>query len=276
MLAGALLLAGAEPEELVTAVLAAVRGHPGLAAGDALGANVTMLTAVLGLAALVRPLPFSGRVRSYALLSSATGLGAVAVVADGHAGRVEGVLLLLAYAVGVGVVWWREKAPPVLGELAEGAEDDDDGDGDGRPPAVGLLLALAGVGVMTAGGAVAVEGATRVVRLLGQSDTSVGLTVLALVTTAELFALVVAAARRGVAEIAVAGVVGSATCNATLTLGAAAAARPLTTGPVLGPAIAAALLPAVLVVVARSGRLGRLPGAVLVAGYAVFAATSLT
>ena len=51
------LLAGAEPEELLTAVLAALRDRPGLAVGDAIGANVTMLTACLGLAALVRPLP---------------------------------------------------------------------------------------------------------------------------------------------------------------------------------------------------------------------------
>ena len=38
------LLAGAEPEELLTAVVAALRDRPGLAVGDAVGANVTMLT----------------------------------------------------------------------------------------------------------------------------------------------------------------------------------------------------------------------------------------
>jgi cation:H+ antiporter len=52
LIAVGILLAGAEPEELITGVLASGAGHPGLAAGDALGANVTMLTATLGLAAL--------------------------------------------------------------------------------------------------------------------------------------------------------------------------------------------------------------------------------
>ena len=54
-LAIGLVLAGAEPEELVTAVFASGQHHPGIAAGDAIGANVTMLTIVLGLAALIRP-----------------------------------------------------------------------------------------------------------------------------------------------------------------------------------------------------------------------------
>ena len=54
LLATAVLLAGAEPEELLTAVLASAQDRPGLAVGDAVGANVTMLTGALGLAAVVQ------------------------------------------------------------------------------------------------------------------------------------------------------------------------------------------------------------------------------
>src|SRR5437762_12653973 len=76
----AFLLAGAEPEEMITSVIASGRHHPGLAAGDAIGANLTMLTLVLGLAALTRPLPFGGRVRGYAIWSAlAGGLAVLAV-----------------------------------------------------------------------------------------------------------------------------------------------------------------------------------------------------
>jgi cation:H+ antiporter len=48
-----------------------------------------------------------------------------------------------------------------------------------------------------------------VVRALGLTDSAIGLTLLALATTAELFALAWAAMRRGVSEIAAAGVIGS-------------------------------------------------------------------
>jgi cation:H+ antiporter len=179
--------------------------------------------------------------------------------------RLEGGLLVLAYVVLVAVVWRRERTPPALGELAELDDDDEE-----RPTGVALLLAVVGLAVMAAGGKAAVEGATRVVEGLGQTDTAVGLTVLALATTAELFALVLAAARRDLAEVAVAGVVGSATYNATLTLGVAALVHPLRTGSVVAPAVAAAVLPLVVLLLGRSGVIRRPGGLLLVAAYASY------
>lgn len=266
VLAVGLLLAGAEPEELLTAALASGSGHPGLAAGDAIGANVTMLTATLGLAALIRPVPVGHRVRVYAVLSAVAGALAAVAVLGGHVGRLEGGLLVVAYGVLVAVIWRRERRPPAIGELAEIEE----GGGKDRTPGLALLLTAVGLGVMTAGGAAAVEGATRVVRSLDQSDTSVGLTILALATTAELFALVLAAARHDVGEVAVAGIVGSAAYNATATLGTSALVAPLATGPVLAPAVLAAVLPLVLLVLARDGALRRPGGAALVVTYAAY------
>lgn len=262
VLAVAVLLAGAEPEELVTAVLAAAQDRPGFAVGDAIGANVTMLTAALGLAALVRPLPVGHRTRLYAGGSAAAGGLALATLPGGVT-RTDGGLLVLAYAALVALVWRKERQPPQIGELAELDEDDE----PGRAP---LLLLLAGVALMTAGGAAAVEGATRLVESTGADDTAIGLTALALATTAELFAIVLAAARRGVEEIAVAAIVGSAAYNATLTLGVAALVTDLPSEGATVPAIAAALLPLLLVAAARKGTLGRAAGAALLGSYAVF------
>src|SRR3954467_9550422 len=73
VLAMALLLAGAEPEEAVTAMLAAGQGHPALAAGDAIGANLVILTLTLGLAGLVAPLPVTRRALEYGAASAVFG-----------------------------------------------------------------------------------------------------------------------------------------------------------------------------------------------------------
>lgn len=62
---------------------AAARDRPGIAVGDAIGANITMLTLALGLAALVAPLPLRGRVRVYAAGATITGAAAAAVLWDG-------------------------------------------------------------------------------------------------------------------------------------------------------------------------------------------------
>lgn len=267
VLAVGLLLAGAEPEELLTGIIAAAHHHAGLAAGDALGANVTMLTLTVGLAAIVRPLPVGGRVRRYAIGSAVAGVAAVLALAGGGVGRVGGALLVAGYAVLVAVVWWFEREPPAIGELAEAAEAHH----DERSTSAGLLLVLVGMGVMAIGGELAVAGATRVVDALDVAETAVGLTLLALATTAELFALAWSAHRRGVTELAVAGVVGSAAYNATMTLGAAALVRPLRVGGLFGAGVLAAALPVVLLVLARRDRLGRSAGVALIAVYAGFA-----
>ncbi|MDQ6875073.1 MAG: sodium:calcium antiporter [Actinomycetota bacterium] len=264
VLAVGLLLAGAEPEELVTGILASAQHRPELAAGDAIGANVTLLTLALGLAALGRPLPVSRRVRSYAVLSSVAGVLAVLTLLDGRVSRVEGGLLMGAYLALVGLVWWREKQPPALGELAEVAEAGRVAKGSSTRA---LLLLLAGVGLMVGGGDLAVAGAVRVAAAFGQSDSAVGLSVLALATTAELLALFWSSARRGLGEIAVAGLIGSAACNATASLAAAALTRPLVVTGIKSAAILAAALPLVAIVLAGRGRLGRVAGIALVAAY---------
>ena len=269
--AAAFLLAGAEPEEMITAVIASGRHRPGLAAGDAIGANLTMLTLVLGLAALCRPLPFRGRVRGYAVWSALAGALAAAFIATGTVGRWQGGLLLAAYLAGVALLWWRERQPPVVGEAAEAS----DGDGEARPVPLGVALALSGIGLMAAGGWVAVGGAERVVQALHLTDSAVGLTLLALATTAELFALAWAAMRRGVSEIAVAGVIGSVAYNATASLGLAALVWPLAVSGVLAPAIAAAGLPVALLAVTAGGRLNRPTGVLLITGYAGWVAAVL-
>ena len=268
LLATAVLLAGAEPEELLTAVLASAQDRPGLAVGDAVGANVTMLTGALGLAAVVRPLPIGARTRLYA--GGSAGAGVLAVLALlGGVTRLEGVLLLLAYVALVAAVWRRERTPPVIGELAE-AQDAD----PSRRPAVALALVAVGLVVMTAGGALAVEGATRLVTAVDRSDTAIGLTVLGLATTAELFALVLAAARHGVEEVAVAAVVGSAAYNATATLGAAAVVAPLPQTALVAASVAA-VLPLAVLALSRGGSLGRAAGGSLLVAYLVFVVATL-
>ena len=267
-----LLLAGAEPEELITAVIAALRDRGGIAAGDAIGANFTMLTLVVGLAALAGGMPVGGRVRRYLVGASLLGAVAALLVAGGL-GRGEGLFLILLFAGAVGVVWVGERRPPAIGELAE-VEEETAGkeNSDGK-----LALALAGIGVMAAGGWVALLGAERVVDALGVADSVVGLTLVALATTAELLALAAAAHRQGISELAVAGVVGSAGYNSTVTLGGAALARPLVTTGVGAVAWLAAGLPLLLLALGgRSGRIPRWGGVLLVGVYVAYVAVLYT
>jgi cation:H+ antiporter len=266
VLALGILLAGAEPEEAVTAMIASGQGHPALAAGDAVGANLVILTLTLGLAALVGRLPVGRRALEYGAAAVVVGLLSWVFLRNGLLGRFEGLVLVLVYAAGVVWVWRRERTPPLIGEMAELAEDDDEASG-----AWTLPLLVLGVAGMVAGGALAVRGAEGLVDVLGVGDSVVGLTLLALATSAEMVALVWAARRRGVSELVVAGTVGAVAYNSTVTLGLAALVSPLGLGRhnvILSVAVLTAVLPLVLLTARRSGALPRPVGVVLLAAYA--------
>lgn len=260
------LLAGAEPEEAVTALLAAVQGHPALAAGDAVGANLVVLTLTLGLAALLTQLPVTRRTVEYAAAAALAGGLAALAMRDGVVGRSEGAALVLVYVAGVAWVWWRERLPPVVGEAAEHGTAGP----AGRPAPRALGLVLLGLLGMVAGGVLAVAGAEGLVGTFGATESVVGLTVLALATSAEMLALVVAAHRRGLTEVALAGALGAVGYNATVSLGLAAWAEPLLLGrdaPVLRVALVTATLPLVVLAGRRTGSLPRWLGVPLVGTY---------
>ena len=220
----ALLLAGAEPEELATSITASLRDVPAIAFGDVIGANVAICLVAVGIGAWVAPLPFGPRVRRYALAGLPLGGSAASLSWDGRVGRIEGGLLVVAYVAFVGTIWAIERHPPTLGETAELAEAIE----EERSGRVGrdLLMVVAGVVAMAIGALALVEG-VRNLSGIESTQTKLGLIVVGFATAFELVVLAWSSARRGISDAVVAAVIGSFAYNATMTLGAGALARPL-------------------------------------------------
>jgi cation:H+ antiporter len=267
----AVLLAGAEPEELATAVTASLRDVPAIAFGDVIGANVAICLVAIGLGAVLAPLPFDRQVRRYAVAGLPAGALAAWTAWDGRVGRAAGTALVASYVAFVAVIWVLERRPPSLGETAELEEA-----AAGAPRRrVGreLALVVAGVAAMAGGASALVEGIRRIsdVEL---TQTRLGLVVVGFATALELVVLAWSAARRGVTAAVVAGVVGSFTYNVTMTLGAGALARPLQVvdADVLHRPwlLMIGSLSLVVALGWRPGRLGRVSGAVCLALYPVF------
>lgn len=273
-----LLLAGAEPEELATALAATLRDSPGIAFGDVIGANVAICLVALGVGAMVAPLPFGTRVRRYALLGVPLGLIATGFVWNGHVSRLEGGVLVALYVFYVAVIWIVERRPPALGEteeLEEALLTLDQADSTGVQHWVGreLLLVLAGLVVMAVGATLLVE-AIRRISLVEATQTNLGLTLVGFATAFELVALAWSAARRGASEAVVAGVIGSYAYNVTMTLGAAALVHPLkiVDANQLHVPLVAMLASLVLVILLAvpKGYLGKAAGGVLLMAYPLF------
>jgi cation:H+ antiporter len=273
----AVLLAGAEPEELATSVTASLRHAPAIALGDVIGANVAVCLVALGVGAVVAPLPFDRQVRRYALAGLPAGALAAWVAWDGQVTRAEGLTLVTTYVVFVAAIWALERQPPVLGEAAE-VEAAVRAGGGSRRVGRELVAVLAGVAAMAVGALALVEGIRRISDV-ESTQTRLGIVVVGFATAFELVVLAWSAARRGVTAAVVAGVVGSYTYNATMTLGAGALARPLRIVDARSLHLPwLAMLGALAVVIVLSlptGRLGRRAGIVCLALYPVFVAVVL-
>lgn len=274
----ALLLAGAEPEELATVVVASAREAPGIGFGDIIGTNIAICLVALPIGAIVaRGIPFSTRVFVYAAAAIPVSALSVVFIWDAELTRVEGALLVGLYVVYVAAIWRFERAPPVLGEveeLIEAEEELSDAPG-GRQGRIGseLGLVLAGLAAMAIGSVMLVE-AVRQITDVESTQTRLGLTIVGFATAFELVMLVWSASRRGATDVALAGVVGSFGYNMTMSLGAGALVRPM----VLEDA-SSLRVPAVLMLVLFAGvialalptrRLERFVGVALLCGYPLF------
>jgi cation:H+ antiporter len=140
---------------------------------------------------------------------------------------------------------------------------------------VTLLLLLAGLVLLVAGGELLLRGASKLALSLGISPLVVGLTVVAFGTSAPEMAVSIQAAASGVTDIALGNVVGSNIFNVLFILGISAIVTPLVVAaqlirqevPVM---IGVSLL---LFALALDGRIGRGEGALLFAllvGYTAF------
>ncbi len=221
------VLAGLEPEEMLTAAIASARGAPTLAVGNVIGTNVTIVTVALGLSALIFPLVNDQSVRRQALIATLVSIIPIVLLFLGEVTQLEGVFLLVVF-VGYTLFLFRTDREAIKRMAEVEADDDDDEDEDQQLQAgprlqwKPALLTIGGLGAMAVGGPAIVEGALRFAQIVGLSRGAVGATIVSLGTGAEMFALGVSAARKKRSDILVGGILGSFAYNLLVTLGLAA------------------------------------------------------
>ncbi len=222
-----IVAAGTSMPELMVSVKASLSGNPGLAIGNVIGSNLLNIGMVLGITALFRPLRILGNTIRFEwpVLMLAT-LQFYLLARDGVIDRVEGLFLFgvmitfMAYAVWLG----RQGIVENTGENLPTASFGRSGN-----PAVqfNILAIILGGGMLALGANTLVKGAVGVAGGLGISETIIGLTIVAVGTSAPELVTSVVAALRGQGDMAVGNVVGSSIFNLLAILGVAALFKPL-------------------------------------------------
>ena len=99
-----LVAVGTSLPELVTAIVAALRGHSDIALGNVVGSNIYNILAILGVASVIGPVsvdPQIVRIDMWVMLAATVALF-VPVLFGNRLGRLYGLLLLTGYAAYVG------------------------------------------------------------------------------------------------------------------------------------------------------------------------------
>jgi cation:H+ antiporter len=257
-------ISGFELENLAAGIAANAKGLPGAAAGTFLGGTTFLAVGVSGLGALIAPI----RARLPAAALGWTALAPLPLVAlglDGELSRVDGTLLIVWFAIGLG------------GMIHAGRRvlDPEEPEQRKRHPFAWLVGGLA---LLTAGGEFLAEGIRGVVDRLGVSQTLLGNTVVAASVEAEEVARVAAPSRRGRGDLAIGNIAGTIIHFAAFNAGVIALIKPLELDAATRHLHLPMALVATLVLCATlrlQGGLSRLTGVVFLGLYAGYIAAAI-
>lgn len=267
---------GTSLPELVVSVMAAARGQPDLAVANVVGSNLANITLILGLTAIIAALPIHGRVvrLEWPFLFGIT-VVATLFMRDGALGRAEAAGFLVTLVL---FVAWTVRLAST--EVTAEERQEFDAQVAGRslrsraaPAAAVAVAVLGGIGTLVIGGRLLVDGSVRLAELAGWSPRVIGLTVVAVGTSAPEIATSIVAALRGQTDVAVANLIGSNMMNTLGILGLSGVVAPLAVSPALAGADMVWMTAATLLLfpIMRIGmRVSRVDGVLLVAVYGAY------
>ena len=216
---------GTSAPEMVVSVIGAIQSNADVAVGNVIGSNIFNVLLILGITALILPIPVTRENirRDVPLNLFVTGLLillgmklSIFSIGENLLSRWNGALFLLlfiAYLVFCFRSGKTEETPSV--------------DAPGRKLWVSLLMVAGGLGALIIGGRLFVDNATDIARLLGVSDKFIAVTILAGGTSLPELATCVAAAIKKKGQLALGNVIGSNLFNILLILGTSAVITPL-------------------------------------------------
>ena len=264
--------AGTSAPELVVSLQGALHGAPAIALGNIVGSNLVNILLILGLGAMMRPIPASPKIvlRDGGVLVASTA-ALLYLVNSGKITRIDGWALLggfVAYVVLCFVTDWRRSPLHCTGEARMRAR------GDGEPtPAMSVILLIFGLVCLFFGGGYVVDGGIAVARVYHVPQAVVGLTLIAVGSSLPELATTIAASVRGETALAVGNLIGSNIFNILLVLGLTSSVHPLAVDHLVSGIDLSAMMAAAVglpLLLASRWQLTRMQGVFLILCYVLY------
>ena len=238
MIVGLTIVAmGTSAPELAVSTVAAIEGSNEIAVSNVVGSNIFNILMVLGVCAVVRPIPVDGKVlkKDFTVVTLPT---VAMFLLMGGLGLFGGKLFHAEMASVAGTV----TRPIALGLLAvfagyiflltrqakKSRREEENSFGFRYTKGKCALLILIGAALIVGGGQAVVYSAKEIARALGMTETLIGLTVVSVGTSLPELVTSLVAAKKQETELAVGNVIGSNIFNLMMILGVSAAIHPVT------------------------------------------------
>ena len=210
---------GTSAPELAVSTSAALMGSNEIALSNVLGSNIFNLLMVLGVCAIIRPIPLDQDflARDYPVSTFST-LGLLLLCLPIACINIA-ISLLLLLTFGVYLYYLIKKAKASSSEEPATPR---------YPLWKSILFIIIGLALVIGGGQAVVYGAKEIARALGMTETLIGLTVVAVGTSLPELVTSIVAARKGDAGLAIGNVLGSNIFNLLFILGVSGLLHPIT------------------------------------------------
>ena len=210
--------------EILVSIIAASRGEPDLAIGNAIGSNIANIGMVLGATAMIRPIELtSATLRREMPALLAVSLLTVSLFLDSYLSEVDGIVLLTGLVI---VMVWLTR----LG-LRSSANDPIKAEYEAEIPSdvrtwVAAIWLVVGITLLLIGAEFLVNGAVDIARSMGVSEVVIGVTLVAVATSLPELAVTVVSALKGEYGLAIGNIVGSNIFNLLAVVGVASVIEP--------------------------------------------------
>lgn len=269
---------GTSAPELIVSLEAALTGHPEISLGNVIGSNIANIGLILGLTALILPLAVQKvsftRDMPFLIMISVM---LFAVMKDGLVSRYEGIMFVLLIICHT--IWCITQTPKPEKEEIPAPK---------YSIVMALIITVTAIAALAIGSDLLIDGASGIARNWGISERVIAITIVAFGTSVpELVTSIIAAAKKD-ADIAIGNIIGSNIFNILFVLGTSATIHPIsnysfTTFKVdllcmiaFAVALIIGIFPFRRMILkkqypdARYSSLGRISGAIILAGYIAY------
>jgi len=201
---------GTSAPEAAVSIAASFSGSAGITVGNIVGSNIMNILVILGLTALIRPLPVEkGTLKVEMPIVILVTIALYIMGRDGVLSFIDGALLAAFFISYLARLYLAAKETLPLTEEEE----------TGNSLSHDIAWTIGGGAIILVGSNITVDAAVAIAKFLGLSDRIIGLTIVALGTSLPELFTSVTAARKGNVDIAVGNIVGSNLFNILFVIG---------------------------------------------------------